>query len=212
MGRFRGPGLVGGLLLLEGEDGNADGYGDVCQCLVNPEICDDQSACTTDSCYPQSGCVHDAVNGDDDNPCTLDSCDPEVGIVHEPINGGRCDDGDPCASDLCSNGVCEGTPIGAPGEVSGLRFAFETLLHWDAAPQGGPDPVYDVARGTIGAPPSVPGETCLASGVPSLAWDDTQEPSPQSGRWYMVRARSSCGWRTFGAGTNGQPRNIQGCP
>jgi len=220
------------------EDANGDGYGDVCQCLADPSICeepadpcqqaycspsegcttvptvcDDQNACTMDSCEPFSGCTYTPVNGDDNNPCTIDYCDPITGIVHHSITGGTCDDYNACTSaDTCDNGSCAGTPVGAPGEVANLHFSFATQLGWDAATPSGPDPVYDVVRGTVGVPPAAAVETCLVSGTPSLALGDAQEPAPGSGRWYLVRARSSCGSGTFGSGSDGTPRNVEGCP
>ncbi len=245
------------------EDTNHDGYGDVCQCLADPEICeepadpcqqaycspsegcttvprvcDDQSACTVDSC-DSSGCMYNPVNGDDYNPCTFDYCDPLTGIVNEPISGGTCDDyngcttadtcyngycmgtpddgapctdGNPCTADACSDGACAGTPVGAPSEVAHLRFPFSTLFNWDAVGQPDAESVYDVVRGTSSFDPTTVSETCLASGIPNLAFIDDLAPAPGAGLWYLVRARNSCGIGTFGAASNGRPRNVQGCP
>ena len=220
------------------EDANGDGYGDVCQCLADPSICEepadlcqqaycspsqgcttvptvcsDENACTVDTCEPFSGCMYMPVNGDDWNPCTLDYCDPLTGIVHEPISGGTCDDYNACTTaDTCYDGYCAGAPFGAPDEVAHLRFPLSTQLSWDAAAPGGPDPVYDLVRGTVGVPPAAAVETCLASGTPNLAFSDAADPAPGSGHWYLVRARTSCGSGTFGSGTDGVPRNVEGCP
>ncbi|MEZ4310936.1 MAG: DNRLRE domain-containing protein [Polyangiaceae bacterium] len=60
--------------------------------------CFDGSACTTDVCDPQQGCVNATVSCDDGDACTADSCDPAGGCAHEPI---VCDDGDVCTVDTC---------------------------------------------------------------------------------------------------------------
>lgn len=110
-------------------------------CVSNPVVCDDQNACSVDSCDPVSGsCVF--VNNNvtctpiipnacytyacvdkqckpvtpkdcnDNNPCTQDTCENGV-CKNTIINGGSCDDGNLCTEkDTCnSNGVCAGTAI-----------------------------------------------------------------------------------------------------
>ena len=64
-------------------------------CVLTSD-CDDDSACTTDSCVLGS-CTHEAVSCDDSDPCTTDSCDPTAGCVTAP----RCDDGIDCTVDSC---------------------------------------------------------------------------------------------------------------
>lgn len=222
------------------EDGNGDGYGDVCQCLADPalcndpdpdpdpcmhgacdpsqgciqvpEDCNDQNACTADTCDPFQGCMPTPVNGDDYNPCTLDYCDPLTGIVHQPISGGTCDDYNACTSgDTCYDGYCYGTPTGSPAEVAHLRFSFSTLFGWDAVAYPGAGAVYDVLRGAA-LPVSSAAQTCLATGIPDLAFSDEGRPASGSGLWYLVRARTSCGIGDYGTASDGTPRNVQGCP
>lgn len=105
-------------------------------CLNVPLTCNDQDACTTDSCDPASGCVHIPVFCDDDDLCTTDSCDPAGGCFHEPVvcpnnpvgclvvprciptfgcvmgaDVSACDDGIDCTIDEClENGACEHDP------------------------------------------------------------------------------------------------------
>ena len=45
--------------------------------------CDDNNACTSNSCHVSFGCVNEE-SCDDDDPGTIDSCDPEVGCVYTP--------------------------------------------------------------------------------------------------------------------------------
>ena len=209
------------------EDANGDGFGDVCQCLADPEICpqpddpcldpycspsdgcttvpvvcDDQNACTTDYCQPYTGCVSYPIDGDDANPCTQDSCDPLTGIVHQPISGGTCDDGDPCTAGVCNDGICEGTPTGAP-VVAHLTFPFWYVAAWEQAGDPYAGTVYDVARGTLGVPPGSPLDTCLVRGTQNLSVSVYEQPAPGSGFWFLVRPRNACGIEAW---------NVQGCP
>jgi hypothetical protein len=103
-----------------------------------PENCNDNNACTDDSCDPNTGCVNtnntdpcddgnacttnDACAGgacvggappncNDNNACTDDSCDPNTGCVNTN-NTDPCDDGNACTTnDACASGACVG---GAP--------------------------------------------------------------------------------------------------
>ncbi len=51
-------------------------------------------------------------NCDDDNVCTDDYCDEENDQCVNAPNSNQCDDGDACTiDDVCSEGVCSGTPI-----------------------------------------------------------------------------------------------------
>jgi len=64
---------------------------------VNPPDCDDDDACTADSCNPASGCAHrDTCN--DADACTDDFCDSATGCSHTTV---QCDDGDLCTDDSC---------------------------------------------------------------------------------------------------------------
>jgi len=64
---------------------------------VNPPDCDDDDACTRDSCNPASGCAHQDTCNDAD-ACTDDLCDPATGCSHTTV---VCDDGDLCTDDSC---------------------------------------------------------------------------------------------------------------
>ncbi|HKY34351.1 MAG TPA: N-acetylmuramoyl-L-alanine amidase [Polyangiaceae bacterium] len=116
--------------------------GGVCAAGTAPPL-DDGNPCTTDSCDPARGIVHepipagslcadaDVCNGaercdadgtcqpsapsqaDDGNPCTIDVCDPVAGVSHPPAPAGTYCDED---ADVC-NGVsrCDGAGLCAPG-------------------------------------------------------------------------------------------------
>lgn len=87
------------------EDGNVCTTGDRCAegvCIGGPPLdCDDHAPCTTDSCVPGEGCVHDWNKApcDDGDPCTTqDRCHEGDCLGGPPLD---CDDHDPCTLDFC---------------------------------------------------------------------------------------------------------------
>ena len=91
-----------------------DGTGD---CDGSKVTCDDNNACTVDSCSAQSGCVFTPLkNGTtcdvDNNACTNDVCSSGKCLGSKPL---VCDDGVACTDDQCNaqTGVCEYTPNNA---------------------------------------------------------------------------------------------------
>ena len=113
--------------------------GDHChlgQCISSGELlCNDNNACTDDSCQPDVGCSFTPNSADcddgnecslgdqcsggwckpdsyvscsDDNPCTDDACDAVLGCVHSN-NANICTDGNECTEgEVCENGLCGG--------------------------------------------------------------------------------------------------------
>jgi K319-like protein len=100
--------------------------------------CNDNVACTVDSCDADGNCVNEPDDNlcgnnevchdtqgcvqllpcqqdtecDDTNPCTDDVCDPVDSICRYTNNTAACDDDDACTnSDICGDGSCAGTPI-----------------------------------------------------------------------------------------------------
>jgi len=72
--------------------------------------CSDASPCTLSDKCTSNTCVGTAANCDDNKACTSDSCDPKVGCVHTNASA-VCSDNDACTeSDLCIAGACKGTP------------------------------------------------------------------------------------------------------
>ena len=124
------------------EDGEICTVGDYCEegvCRAgNVDSCDDDNACTFDTCEMTIGCMHEPLDGfcddgdvctiqdmcadgvcagtlplncDDGDPCTEDSCEAEVGCAHVAFEG-PCDDLDLCTEgDLCVGGDCVGSPV-----------------------------------------------------------------------------------------------------
>jgi hypothetical protein len=79
---------------------SGDGYSCIVAC--KPSDCDDNNACTTESCTDAGECIHSDNNGascSDGSACTQgDSC--SAGLC---LGGGAisCDDGNPCTADAC---------------------------------------------------------------------------------------------------------------
>lgn len=124
------------------DDGEVCTVGDFCQAGAcqsgSADSCDDENACTFDSCELGVGCIHDPLDGfcddgdlctvkdtcldgvctgtepldcGDGDPCTQDSCEPGSGCVHQAFEG-PCDDEDLCTDgDVCAGGECHGTPV-----------------------------------------------------------------------------------------------------
>jgi uncharacterized repeat protein (TIGR01451 family) len=212
--------------------------GNVCSgAAVN---CDDFNPCTDDSCDPQTGCVHVNTTGgcDDGNLCTTDEqcnagscgggtptvcndgnvctdevCDPQSGACVPSANSAPCDDGNPCtAGDTCGLGSCQpGTPITAPGEVTGVSAPDKNTYTW-AAPLYATQ--YDVVRGSVGSLPTGPGggdEVCFGD-LGSASLSDVSTPASGSSFFYLVRGENTCGTGSYGTQSNGSPRVTTTCP
>ncbi len=65
---------------------------DECEHSADDSKCDDDDACTIDTCDPLTGCTYEDVDCDDGDPCTEDSCDPAIGCIHIPIIPEAVDD------------------------------------------------------------------------------------------------------------------------
>jgi len=137
-----------------------------CDIASNPP-CNDNNACTMDSCDTILGCTYTQISCDDSNACTTDTCDSVLGCVHTQIS---CDDHNVCTSDHCfpdhgcnytdipvpSGNFCEGvycdkvvgivrTPTSCPSACSGC----DRDLGCQACPGGGLTTAEEAA--TIGA-------------------------------------------------------------
>jgi hypothetical protein len=88
-------------------------------CRQHPSVCNDNNACTTDTCDTSNGtCEHTPLVCDDGNQCTTDTCDPAVGCTHGTV---ACNDGDPCTIDTCLNATgCSTVPKCPLGQTCDL--------------------------------------------------------------------------------------------
>ncbi len=81
----------------QGGAGQGGSGGTITTGCVSAAACDDQNACTADSCNVGQ-CGHALVSADDGNACTIDICNPAMGVNHTPL---AVDDGNLCTSDGC---------------------------------------------------------------------------------------------------------------
>ena len=101
----------------------------VAGCASGPPLdCDDQVACTQDSCDPQAGCANlpQDTACDDSNSCTQDSCHSDNGCQNVPVA-----DTTPCTtggglSGKCEGGVCK--PDCQPGTQTFNYTGSETVF------------------------------------------------------------------------------------
>lgn len=118
--------------------------------------------------------------------------------------------GDVCDCDPQDAGVRE-----IPAEVAALSFATDKVtLSWvSAKPQAGEATVHEVFRGLLSELPvgSGPSEDCLIANVHADSFGDTEQPPPDDGYWYLVRATNACGIGTLGADSYGQERTTVLC-
>jgi len=72
--------------------------------IIKKKVCDDNDACTIDSCDPMSGCIFYTPDClcNDNNACTTDSCEKYIGCINIFIN---CDDNDASTTDYCDEGA-----------------------------------------------------------------------------------------------------------
>ena len=121
------------------DDGDACSTADHCsagQCQGLGKLnCNDNNACTSDSCLPLGGCKHGLANCDDGNACTIDLCNAKTGqcdLGNHAKAGTICDaDGSGCTvNDSCSEGVCK---VGIPVNCSLPTGPCEKAV---CAPQG----------------------------------------------------------------------------
>ena len=92
--------------------------GGACKHFYNIAACDDTNACTLgDSCFAGKCLGLGKTPCDDNDACTADSCDAKIGgCVHLPKEGAGCSDGDLCTTgDTCAvvdgKSVCKGAAL-----------------------------------------------------------------------------------------------------
>jgi hypothetical protein len=99
----------------------------------------------------------------------------------------------------------------APAPVTDLRLSKSVTGFTWSTPSSGANAVYDVLRSAVAS--DFWNATCVAGGAsqPSVpaAWDT--DPAPGEIRFYLVRARSSCGTAPMGSSSHGTPRQGTAC-
>jgi hypothetical protein len=178
---------------------------------TNGTSCTDGNACTNgDSC--QSGtCASGAAT-----VCTaLDQChvvgvcDTGTGVCSSPnaSDGTSCDDGDNTScTDVCTSGVCSGTPVAEPLEIDDsvrIDKASGNIanISWSDAP--GP---YNVYRGSNGpGAPWLYDQTSLVHGTMGMTVADPATPPVNTLFYYLVSRASACRESILGRDSTGAP-------
>lgn len=133
-------------------------------CVASPladVLCDDQDACTIDTClgydpsaHPTTGCVHQVIDCDDDDLCTNDSCDPQEGCKNEDKCSNFSYDRDRPLGPAASNDRNFPAAISAPVPVQGdVAFDIEvTRFVGEVIPSTGTLRFFGemLKRGTLG--------------------------------------------------------------
>ena len=181
-------------------------------CASNSD-CDDSDACTANVCSP-GGCLFPATeavcDGLDDN-CNLLvdegfpdlDADGQADCVDTDDDGDGVVDGNDCAP------WDDTTWSGTPAEVTSVRWtAAPATMEWDGQ---GPGVVYDVLEGAIDdlrVDGNVSRASCLANSVMDARYRDVRfAPSPDTGRYYLIRAqKTACGSGTYGFPSAGPER------
>ena len=137
------------------------------------EDCDDDDACTVDTCDPESGCRHETLSCDDDDFCTNDACDAATGCTHEPVpeRPVTCGAGD-CSGvvegvETCIDNAwidnCDELPIGEipDTDCADVRVAYAIVNDATGAPYGTIRCFQDVDNNVIGCETEPGSETEL---------------------------------------------------
>jgi len=93
-------------------------------------------------------------------------------------------------------------------------FTSKTRFDWTAPGGAGSVLSYDVAGGSLGEWPVGSGasESCVDAQETATEATIAETPDPDTGRWYLVRARTACGLGTYGFASDGSQRNVTACP
>jgi hypothetical protein len=109
----------------------------------------DGTACDGNNCLVHASCssgrcVGEFADCDDDNACTLDSCVPGVGCQHQ-LNDAACKSDDPCQTAWCdplsgckSEPAPDGTLCGADNDCQAVGICQQGLCSQARAPDGTP--------------------------------------------------------------------------
>jgi len=132
-------------------------------------------------------------------------------VVACPFDG----DGDGLG-DACDCAPADPSAFAVPDEIDGLRWVGSELLSWDAeAVLSGSGTRYEVMRGDLGGVSDLgpgPEDVCVAA---DIAETETTDPSPlpaaDSGFFYLVRARNTCGASRWETATSGEDRATAPC-
>jgi len=149
---------------LPDHEGYACSAGD--KCIVGQE-------CQEGSCVGGS-----ALNCQDNNACTEDTCDSDTGCIHEPLMG-ECSDGNVCTTaDFCDAGVCvSGPPLNCDDDnvctADSCDQAIGCVHELTIAPDAACCETPDDCPPDFGSPPACDNQkTCQGSSKTAICVDN----------------------------------------
>ena len=115
------------------------------ECVGTARSCEDQDACTTDACDPNTGCAHFSATarcGASTNPCQAPACDPATGCTFtDAPDGTSCGRSDCLTADICLLGACktvsvtDGAACGTASPCQGRGLCANQVCQRPAAVQ-----------------------------------------------------------------------------
>src|SRR5207249_4465768 len=191
--------------------GNCDAGTGLCSNPTAPNgtACSDGNACTqTDTCQSGTCTGSNPVVCAASDPCHVaGTCDTGTGLCSNPRapDGTACDDANPCtANDACTGGVCGGTAVPPPAEVSDsvavTRSGSAATISWSDAP--GSFNVYRGSRHGVGTWSY--DHTCFAPSSTSPV-TDSAPPGVGNSWYYLVSRKTACGESILGRDSTGAP-------
>jgi serine protease AprX len=200
-----GPHVAGAAALLWSAKPQVRGLIRITRCLISQSARPIVQLSTPQTCGGTSGT---------DRPNNLFG----YGLIdaYDAIHFGPDGDGDGIA-DACDCAAADGGAYDAPPEVAGLSLgADKATLTWASlSREAGTGTIYDVIEGDLDALRSsrtIASASCLGSAGTANSILDAPDPSPGTGRYYVIQARNTCGLSGFGASSNGTPRVHSDCP
>jgi hypothetical protein len=117
--------------------------------------------------------------------------------------------------DACDCAAGDPTLFAPPLEIITLSQPGPGSLSWDSeSAHSGSSTVYDVLSGALAELPVAGGasERCVDAGSLITIANDSVDPAPGTGFYYIVRGRNACGVGTYGRASNGTSRASSTCP
>ncbi len=129
-------------------------------------------------------------------------------------NSGQADTDSDGHGEACDCAPSDSTVFALPLETTTLTLS-DGSLSWDSdAAHSGSSTEYDVLSGVLSQLPVGNGasERCIAAGTPITIANDTIDPAPGTGFYYVIRGRNACGVGTYGKASSGTQRVSTACP